>query len=101
MNSIGDADIDTTIVALVLEKKEKEREEKHAEHQKREVEEKNLQVQVKMKPSSKNKKRFHEYMTNDSVLGKLDSGDIDYPHPTQTLPSKNSTFLTENNQTGR
>ena len=89
MNSIGDADIDTNVVALVLEKKAKEREEKQAEQQNREVEEKNLKVQVKMKPSSKNKKRFHEYMTNDSVLGKLDSGDIDYPHPTPTLPSKN------------
>ena len=71
MNAIGDADIDENIVALMLQKKVQEIDENIVE-QKREMQESHFQIgQQNLR---KTKKKFHGYMTNDSVLGKLDSG---------------------------
>ena len=67
INSIGDSDIDEHIVRLVLEEKEKEV--KIVQKKKNPLEQ-----GVKVKP--KKKKKVIEYVTNDSVLGKLDAGTI-------------------------
>ena len=69
INSIGDSDIDENIVRLVLEEKEKEKEVKIVQQKKDPLEQ-----GVKVKP--KKKKKVIEYVTNDSVLGKLNAGII-------------------------
>ena len=69
INSIGDSDIDENIVRLVLEESEKEKEVKIVKQKKDPLEQ-----GVKVKP--KKKKKVIEYITNDSVLGKLDAGII-------------------------
>ena len=72
VNSIGDADIDEDIVRLVLEKEAKENEAKKAHKNKCPREQNNQGKPIRSKKPST--KKSPQYMTNNSVLGKLDAG---------------------------
>ena len=72
VNSIGDADIDEDVVRLVLEKDALENEAKKAQQNKGARDQNDLAKPRRSKKTSK--KKSPQYMTNNSVLGKLDAG---------------------------